>query len=753
MAGPSFLPSRDRGATPRRTPRRTPRPAARFARRVGGGLLWLALAAPVFVACAAPGPTPEERARARAAEEERVRRAAEDWLRALFPEVQGEITRAAIAHALVVEAPVEPQTGDVPAAAIAAVRRGDYARARGLLGELVTQNEVTRAKELLSRGDDRGAIAVLDRAVATAPDSPELRLMRAEAALSVATRDGDTTFARAALEDFEEAARKHGGPRSFLGASRAAQLLGRPDPALTYARSGLDALDGAELALSDSITPERVWAQACLAAFADSPAGQGAQGGAGGALASETITALRAAIARAPEDPWAWRRLAALESERLDAATARRTARRGLQFFPKDEELHTVFARVVRESGGDGARGSAALRDAYAEFLTRNPDVARAHFEHGEARLDLAIDALARDPASADGDAPAFAAAESDFARCAELEPARAEACGRRRAVCRTGAGFARLARGDRDGARTWFLSVEDVSPGGLRLGTARLRSGLEGLVSLAQAYAGPASTSVTRDATSTTPGRDATSPSNDPASPTASGRDRTNTAEDLERAARIDDYLRQYEPTNAAWAAQSGRRHRDAAIATEIAARRAGAAGRFDEASALLARARESMEASRSAFDDAVKLAPNDPRVALEAGLVLTQWLQRDPTTARARLEAAVTSYGERRESVAATARDAGGEAAVKARRELEEIDSGLADAYQALGVLELTLNGDPTAARAWFARCVATSPDPREDVRGKGGWIERCDAAIADGSDTRVRPESRWAAPTPPR
>ena len=721
---------------------------------MGGGLLCLTLAAPVFVACAAPGPTPEERARARAAEEERVRRAAEDWLRALFPEVQGEITRAAIAHALVVEAPVEPQMGDVPAAAIAAVRRGDYARARGLLGELVTQNEVTRARELLSRGDDRGAITVLDRAVATAPDSPELRLMRAEAALSVATRDGDASFARAALEDFEEAARKHGGPRAFLGASRAAQLLGRPDPALTYARSGLDALDGAELALSDAVTPERVWAQACLAAFADSPAGQGAQGGAGGALAGETITALRAAIARAPEDPWAWRRLAALESERLDAATARRTARRGLQFFPKDEELHSVFARVVLESSGDGARGSAALRDAYAEFLARNPDVARAHFEHGEARLDLAIDALARDPNSADGDATAFAAAESDFARAAELEPARAEACGRRRAVCRTGAGFARLARGDRDGARTWFLSVEDVSPGGLRLTTPRLRSGLEGLVSLAQAYSDPASTSsAPRDANSSTSGRDTTSTPRDPASPTGSGRDRANTAEDLERAARIDDYLRQYEPTNAAWAAQSGRRHRDAAIATEIAARRAGAAGRFDEASALLARARESMEASRAAYDDAVKLAPNDPRVALEAGLVLTQWLQRDPTTARARLDAAVKAYGERRETVTASARDASGEAAVKARRELEEIDSGLADAYQALGVLEFTLNGDPTAARAWFARCVATSPDPREDVRGKGGWIERCDAAIADGSDTRVRPEARWAAPTTPR
>jgi hypothetical protein len=37
----------------------------------------------------------------------------------------------------------------------------------------------------------------------------------------------------------------------------------------------------------------------------------------------------------------------------------------------------------------------------------------------------------------------------------------------------------------------------------------------------------------------------------------------------------------------------------------------------------------------------------------------------------------------------------------------------------------------------------------DPREEVRGKGGFLERCQAALDSGIDTRLRPEQRWAAP----
>ena len=117
----------------------------------------------------------------------------------------------------------------------------------------------------------------------------------------------------------------------------------------------------------------------------------------------------------------------------------------------------------------------------------------------------------------------------------------------------------------------------------------------------------------------------------------------------------------------------------------------------------------------------------------------------------ARTGHRAAAIAAGQRlAEGIEATLRGAeSDEQRESARRRLEEVATALGDACQNLGVLCLTLEGDPRAAKEWLLRSLETGVDPREEVRGKGGFLERCQAAIDSGIDPRLRPEQRWAAP----
>ncbi|MBL8858587.1 MAG: hypothetical protein JNL28_08795 [Planctomycetes bacterium] len=668
----------------------------------------LALGCGILVAAAGcRGPAVVEAQAAAAAEEARVQRAVDDRLRAIFPEVQGELTRAAILRALLAGGAEESGTDDVPAAAILSIRRGDYDLARGQLGELVTAEEVAKAREFLARDDQRAAVLVLDHAVATAPDSAELRLMRGEAELALAQQTGDLEFARRALADFQEAARLRPGARAALGASRAARVLGDADEALTRAREGIEALAGADLALPGDATPERVWAEAALASGSRSE---------NSGLERETRTALYSAIARAPEDPWAWRQLAHAEFARGDAQSAQQISGRGLALFPEDAVLHATLASALYKSSG-----REGIIAEYERLAARNPRSARAHWTLGRERLEAALDALA----AGKPDARAFRAAEADFARCKALADASKDAlaaeCAEESAFCRTGLGWSLLASGDLDGARDAFLSVDDAAKGRLSADRApRLESGLTGLALVGTQYVARKNT---RDAAGIVA---------------------------LEKAARVFDYLHEYERSNARFAALAAESNRDAAIAIEIDARALTSAGKIDEANRRLARARELMEKALAAYRTAITLAPDDARILRDAGQVLTNYLQRDAETARGWLERSVLLGKTRAERIAAERTAAGaGEAARKFARELEEVESLLSDAYQILGVLDLTLKGDPVAARAWFEKCLATGPDPSEEVRGPSGWLARATDAIESKRDTRVRDESRWAAP----
>jgi tetratricopeptide (TPR) repeat protein len=220
---------------------------------------------------------------------------------------------------------------------------------------------------------------------------------------------------------------------------------------------------------------------------------------------------------------------------------------------------------------------------------------------------------------------------------------------------------------------------------------------------------------------------------------------------ENLERAGKVYDFLHEYEPQDAGWANDSGFFNRDTAVALERKAQALADQGKIDEANRLLDRARELMEKSFRAYVDAARLAPDDVRILNDAGLILTYYLQRDVERARSYLKRA-EELGEKQLPELernAAAPDLSPDEREARKKRLEVVETALGDAYQNLGVLALTLNGDPKTARMWLEKSLATGQDAREEISGKGGYLEQCDDALAGRSNPIVRDETRWAAP----
>ena len=657
-----------------------------------------------------------EAAANKAREEARLRSATEERLRALFPEVEGAVTRASIAQMLIRQSDPEIPADDTSTAAIVAIRRGEFDRARGLLGEIQAQAEIEKARGYLAQNDHAGALAALERAVSIAPDSAELRSMRADSALVVARETFDTDLSRTALADYLYAAAHHGGARAWLGASRAAQALGDGEHALEYARQGIAQLEGAEMPNGVVEAPEATLAAASVHEYSRSNQGPNDEATLG--YWRESKSAFEMLLGRTPDDPWAWNSLVDLLAARGQFEAARNVASRGLRIFPSNGNLHTAFARATNEVGG-----RAAIFAAYEAFLARHPGIAVAHWYPAQARFENALDALTEKRAQAD----AFDAAEEGFARCRSLESAFEDRCREYEALCRTGRGWTLLASGDLDGARRAFLSSEDARKGSLAAEiSGRMRSAVEGLHAVGAAYQAKS-----RDV--------------------AGG----NGIDDLERSARIYDYLRAYDPSQLDWANNAGLFERDAAVAIEIEARTLASQGKIDEANRRLAHARELMEQSYVAYSAAAQIAPEHVRTLNDTGLILTYYLQRDVDTAETLLKRAQTLGEAQLAELRVLAAETGVDAQEREarQRKLEEVESALGDAYQNLGVLELTLKGDAAAAKSWFDKCLVTGPDPREEVRGKGGYLDQCKTALETKSDPRVKDEARWAAPVKPR
>jgi tetratricopeptide (TPR) repeat protein len=718
------------------------------------------LAAFSFGACTAPEPAASDAAPIRAAASTPIdppadhearasadpSKAVEARLRALFPEIQGEITRESIARALSAERERAAVNAAAPSRApqdrreraSAAVERGDYEDARATLGELIVEQDLARASELIAHGDARAALAILDQAVEIAPHNTAARCMRGDAAVRVGGEDGELALVEAALADYLAAAHEDDGVIGWIGASRAASSLGRVDEALEYAQSGVRSQKANPRQVA-GVPPERTLAEACFQAYvaAHRADGGGALAPGGGSAQGRQSfdackSALEALIALAPSDAWAWQHLSALyESEGL-ASEAQSIALRGLNEAPADEELHQRLARIATSTGG-----RASLLAVYADFKAHHPSVALAEWYPAVAHFDAAVEALSARAIDAGAGVPkanakdagldaargSFQDAEKGFARCRTLDPKYADACRSYEISCRDGEGWCAYHAGDLDLAQKAFLSMEDLRPGGLTSEIEhKLASGVAGLHWVGGAYAAR-----------------------------AQSENSLASLENLERAGKVYDFLHEYQPDDANWANDSGFFNRDTAVALERKARGLADQGQVDEANRLLDRARELMDKSYRAYVDAARLAPDDVRIQNDTGLILTYYLQRDVDRASAYLKRAA-ELGEqqvpeleresKRDDLTPEQRD-------ERKKKLEYVESALGDAYQNLGVLALTLDGDPKSARAWFAKSLATGEDAREEISRRGGYLEQCDDALAGRSNPLVTDKTRWGVP----
>lgn len=645
---------------------------------------------------------------------------AERFLRDLFPEIEGPLTRASIEQALASpRAAVQNET-------VAAIESGDYERAKRLLDVLVAEQHRLRARDLLLKDDARQALAVLDRAVLLAPESAEVRALRAEAALRVGVEDRERELVEAALADFLRAARSATGGAAWFGASRAALWLADVDGALEYARAGMRAFESGTTGDEPPVAPARTLAEASLAAHAAAREAKaiaeasGADFEAVDAIArklketsDESRRALEMLIGERPADPWPWERLAWMHESEGAPVAAQRVALHGLALLPRDEGLHQRLSSSSLTLGG-----IEMLDSTYARFRDRHADVALCEWHPALAGFDAAVERfVAGDEARA-----LFASAEAGFARCRALEARYAQACLAYEVLCRAGVGWCHYRAGALELAHEAFLSMEDLFPGGLAWElSGKLLSGVQGLHLIGAAYAKRVG-------------------------------DDPNSLEAIDAAARagkVYDFLHEYQPGDMNWANNAGFFNRDTAVALEQKADVLCEQGRVDDANRLLDRAREGMEKSFRAYVDAARLAPQDVRIQNDTGLILTYYLQRDVELAEQYLQTAVRLGEAQVPELARRARAEGLSPADRDERtsELETVQIALGDAYQNLGVLYLTLRGDAARAKAWFEKSVATGPDPRVEVKGPGGYLERCARVLAGVP----APASRWAAPCP--
>lgn len=576
---------------------------------------------------------------------------------------------------------------------------------------------VSQAELALTEGRPEDALALSDRALELQPDASAALLQRGRGFFDLGRKVSNAAFIEDSLTTFVEAAAKFDDAQSWLGASQAAYNLARTEEALDYARRAREKL-------GDQPTPAalRTIAESTFGAYRSERQAQPDSDDCK-ALFEETQDILYQLIGIAPETAWAWRELANLMSWQGYTDEARTALEQGLAQVPTDTALHARFQAVVKQAGG-----AQALLDYYEAFARRHPAIAIGRFNAGLARFELGLEQLLARPEGEEGVSLAehlteeFRTAEADFVRAREIDESLSEAATGYEIVTRDALGWSYYHSGNLDAARDAFLSMEDLLDGGLRWELeGSLLSGVTSLEFVAGAFF---------------------------ASQQDASMSDLEKARGMEKAAKIFDFLHEYEPEVIKWANNSGFFNRDVAVMLHDEARNIEAklereelgeeqaAALAVEGRTMLARARELMDKSYRAYVDTSKLAPEDVRIVNDTGLILTYYLERDLDVAEEYLLRAV-ALGEQQtldESLAADAR--------------YELENALGDAYQNLGVLHLKLTGNVELAKEWLEKSLAIGPDPRPTISRV--LLPKCEAALAGELHAPLVDETgRWSRP----
>jgi tetratricopeptide (TPR) repeat protein len=636
---------------------------------------------------------------------------------------------------------------DVAEKVIQSLEEGRFERARDHLDELLLSDHLTHARSELARGSPEDALLAVDRALAIAPDSDEARLLKADGSLRLAEAKIEGGGAPAGLIEgaLEDALAFYlDGPESahaLFGASRAAWLLGRLDEALGLARRGMPLLGEQEAALGElSLPPRRLYAEQVLHAHARARSGASPEDAdEARALFREAEEALAKLLGRAPNDPWAWSRLADLYEGEGRLPEALSACERGLERASEDAGLLERLARVSRKVAG--AEAAVLALEAY---VSQHPKVAAGHWHLAVARFDVALEGYQQEPRVLDPSP--FTAAEASF-RALRARPGLAEhasgALGYE-VVSRLARGWCALGSGDLALARREFLSMNELLERGIEWRfPGVLESGIQGLFLVADAHA-------SRD--------------------------------ELEAAGEVFETLHVLQPDQYLWANNAGFFLRDAATGLELEGKSLcrAARGRLTNAEALaelralagihdlpagsmeecaafahaaderFSRARVLMERSWRAYRPAAELASEDVRVVNDAALVLVYYLHRDLEWAEQALLRCVELGGPQIEAKkAALALEESPERASALEKELALLTEAWGDAHQNLGVLAWVHRKDAVRARTWLEKALEIWP-ARQPVTNS--LLPQVRGELAPEEDDQWDLSS-WARPCPVR
>jgi hypothetical protein len=591
---------------------------------------------------------------------------------------------------------------------VAAIRTGDFDRARDLLGELLATDLVERARKATAAGDPRGALLALDHALEVAPRSPSILCARGEAVLAIPDQERDAKLLESARANFLAAAALDPGPnlpRAWLGASRAARGLGRLSDACEHARRGIAA--ATDTRFDDPL--RRALAEAVFDDYA-AARGAGAPADAIATRARTTRDALEDLLGRTPEEPWPWARLAELAESERAPAEARDVAARGLRIAPDDPALSSASSLAARALGGP----SAAV-EAFERVCRDHPDVAA-----GRAR------ARARALRRADGGREAGPRSALEARRGRNRGAAGSEARGS--GPPRTRHWLAPRAISSRSAAARSACGRprSSTSPGahGVPLDGGR-----------SQRRPRP------RDPLDRRKPRDRR-PLRRRRGLRRAGRDRRPRAggEDLRPAPRG-------RPGGRALRGRRRTYHQEAAIQLELQAR--AAREKPADAERLLVRARKRWKPLASPWPTRCDSRPRTSASSLararsSAATSSATPLRRSDTSRRRSRSGNGSSPPA---AARGRARARGGRAAVEAQ-DPRRRGNLVGDAAENLGRVHLKLVGDAAKAREWLERSRRTGADPRPGI---DELIGQCDDAIARKTDPRVKDENRWAASAP--